>query len=162
MKKDYVQIEKNCQQCFLKKQGKIQLNQFKSINTQKTGIWESPKKQMQMIHHQGNAHVQLAQLLILYNLNLTVQNKQKENFYKTVTSNFTKHTTRMKNLTGESKQNFSNYMNKIKKKTNKQTSTLLTIQSIHKTVPRHALFFTHVKKGSLLDREKKNPKRAEL
>ena len=67
----------------------------------------------------------------------------------------------MKNLTGESKQKFSNYMSKIKK-TNKQTSTLLTIQSIHKTVPRHALFFTHVKKGSLLDREKKNPKRAEL
>ena len=64
----------------------------------------------------------------------------------------------MKNLTGESKQKFSNYMSKIKKKqnkTNKQTSTLLTIQSIHKTVPRHALFFTHVKKGSLLDREKK-------
>ena len=40
---------------------------------------------MQMIHHQGNAHVQLAQLLILCNLNLTVQNKQKDNFYKTVT-----------------------------------------------------------------------------
>ena len=42
------------------------------INTKKTGTWESPKKQMQMIHHQGNAHVQLAQLQILYNLNLTV------------------------------------------------------------------------------------------
>ena len=128
--------------------------------TQNTGVWESPKKQMQMIHHQGNAHVQLAQLLILYNLNLTVQNKQKEFLQNSNITNFTKHTTRMKNLTGESKQKLSNYMNKIKK--NKQTSTLLTIQSIHKTVPRHALFFTHVKKGSLLDREKKNPKRAEL
>ena len=52
-------------------------------------------------------------------------------------------------------------MCKIKKKNkqiNKQTSTLLTIQSIHKTVPRHALFFTHVKKGSLLDRKKKIPR----
>ena len=52
-------------------------------------------------------------------------------------------------------------MSKIKqtnKQTNKQTSTLLTIQSIHKTVPRHALFLTHVKKGSLLDREKKIPR----
>ena len=84
MKKDYVQSEKNCQQCFLKKQGKIQLNQFKSITPKKkkkkkkTGVWESPKKQMQIIHHQGNAHVQLAQLLILCNLNSTVQNKQKE------------------------------------------------------------------------------------
>ena len=76
MKKDYVQSEKNCQQRFLKRQGKIQLNQFKSMNTKKTGIWESPKKQMKMIHHQGtdtsNAHVQLAQQLILCNLNLTV------------------------------------------------------------------------------------------
>ena len=60
--------------------------------TQKTGIWESPKKQMQMIHHQGNAHVQLTQLPILCNLNLTVQNKQKENFYKTVTSQTSQNT----------------------------------------------------------------------
>ena len=116
MKKDYVESEKNCQ-CFLKRKGKIQLNQFKSINTQKNMAYGNPpKKQMEMIHHQGNAHMQLAQLLILCNLNLTMQNKQKNSNI----TKFTKHTTCMKNLTGESKQKFSNYMSKIKKKqTNK-------------------------------------------
>ena len=54
------------------KAGQNTIKPVQSTNTQKTGIWESPKKQMQIIHHQGNAHVQLAQLLILCNLNLTV------------------------------------------------------------------------------------------